>query len=340
MSTTTMKAVRLHAYGGPEVLRYEDAPKPALKPGEVLVRVHAAGVNPPDWYLRDGYSTLPADWRPPVPLPAIPGSDLSGVVEAVAPDVRGFAVGDAVFGMVRFPSFGDSAAYAEYVAAPAADLARKPDGIDHATAAAAPMALLTAWQFLVELGHAEPNPFQAEPHRPAPLEGRTVLVNGAAGGVGHLAVQLAKWKGARVIAVASGGHEAFLREIGADDFIDYTKEKPEAVAHGVDVVIDTVGGPSTGRFLATLKPGGALYPVYPLGFDGFDAAAKAGYTVSAAQVRSNGAQLAQAARLLDDGTVRVAIDSRFPLEDARLAHERAARGHLRGKIVLVVREDA
>lgn len=340
MSTTTMKAVRLHAYGGPEVLRYEDAPKPALKPGEVLVRVHAAGVNPPDWYLRDGYSALPADWRPPVPLPAIPGSDLSGVVEAVAPDVRGFAVGDAVFGMVRFPSFGDSAAYAEYVAAPAADLARKPDGIDHATAAAAPMALLTAWQFLIELGHDEPNPFQAWPHRPAPLEGRTVLVNGAAGGVGHLAVQLAKWKGARVIAVASGGHEAFLRGIGADEVIDYTKETPEAVAHGVDVVIDTVGGPSTGRFLATLKPGGALYPVYPLGFDGVEAAAQAGYTVSAAQVRSNGAQLAQAARLLDDGTVRVAIDSRFPLADARLAHERAARGHLRGKIVLVVREDA
>ncbi len=339
MSTTTMKAVRLHAFGGPEVLRYEDAPKPTLKPGEVLVRVHAAGINPPDWYLRDGYSSLPADWRPPVPLPAIPGSDLSGVVEAVAPDVRGFAVGDAVFGMVRFPSFGDSAAYAEYVAAPASDLAHKPAGIDHATAAAAPMALLTAWQFLVELGHGAPNPFQARPHQPVPLAGRTVLVNGAAGGVGHLALQLAKWQGARVIAVASGGHEGFLRDIGADEFIDYTKDRPETLARDVDVVLDTVGGPAAGRFLATLKPGGALYPVYPLGFDGADAE-RAGYIVSAAQVRSNGAQLAQAARLLEDGTVRVAIDSRFPLADARLAHERAARGHLRGKIVLIAREDA
>jgi len=320
------------------VLRYEDAPKPTLQPGEVLVRVHAAGINPPDWYLRDGYSTLPADWRPPVPLPAIPGSDISGVVEAVAPDVRGFAVGDAVFGMVRFPSFGESAGYAEYVAAPASDLARKPDSVSHALAAAAPMALLTAWQFLVELGHEEANPFQARPHRPAPLAGRTVLVNGAAGGVGHLAVQLAKWQGARVIAVASSGHEAFLRGIGADEFIDYTKDKPEAVAHDVDVVLDTVGGPATGRFLATLKPGGALYPVYPLGFDGAAEAEKAGYTVSATQVRSNGAQLAQAARLLEDGTVKVAIDSTYPLADARLAHERAARGHLRGKIVLAVRE--
>ena len=340
MSTNTMKAVRLHAFGGPEVLRYEDAPKPVLKPGEVLVRVHAVGINPPDWYLRDGYSTLPADWRPPVPLPAIPGSDISGVIEAVAPDVRGFAVGDAVFGMVRFPSFGESAAYAEYVSAPAADLARKPAGIGHATAAAAPMALLTAWQFLVELGHEEANPFQAVPHRPAPLEGRRVLVNGAAGGVGHLAVQLAKWKGAHVIAVASSGHEDFLRSIGADEFIDYTKTKPEAEAREVDVVLDTVGGPATGRFLATLKPGGALYPVYPLGFTGGEEAAKAGFTVSSAQVRSNGAQLAQAARLLEDGTVRVAIDSSFPLAQASRAHERAAGGHLRGKLVLKVREDA
>lgn len=143
-----------------------------------------------------------------------------------------------------------------------------------------------------------------------------------------------------MIAVASGTHEVFLRDIGADEFIDYTKVKPEQSAHGIDVLLDTVGGPATGRFLGTLKRGGALYPVYPLGFTGGDEAAKAGYTVSATQVRSNGAQLEQAARLLDAGTVRVAIDSSFPLADARLAHERAARGHMRGKIVLTVREDA
>jgi NADPH:quinone reductase-like Zn-dependent oxidoreductase len=339
MSTNMMKAVRLHSFGGPGVLRYEDAPKPALQAGEVLVRVHAVGVNPPDWYLRDGYSALPPDWRPPVPLPAIPGSDVSGVIEAAAPDVKGFAVGDEVFGMVRFPSFGESAAYAEYVAAPASDLARKPASIDHATAAAAPMALLTAWQFLVELGHQQPNPFQSVPHRPTPLNGKKVLVNGAAGGVGHLAVQLAKWRGARVTAVASGAHGDFLRGIGADEVIDYIQTKPETAVRDIDVVLDTVGGPDTGRFLATLRPGGALYPVYPLGFTGQEAAAKAGYMVSATQVRSNGAQLAEAARLLDDGTVRVAIDSRFALADAGLAHERAARGHIRGKIVLNVRED-
>lgn len=336
MSTRTMKANRLHEFGGPEVLRYEDVPMPELKQGELLVCCHAVGINPPDWYLRDGYSTLPPDWRPAVPLPAIPGTDVSGVVVAVASDVRDFSVGDEVFGMLRFPSFGESAAYAEYVAAPASDFARKPPGIDHVSAAAAPMAMLTAWQFLVDLGHDQPNPFQAGPHRPVPLQGKTVLVNGAAGGVGHLAVQLAKWKGAHVIAIASTAHESFLSDIGADAYVDYTKVKPEDAARDVDVVLDTVGGAGAARFLNTIKRGGALFPVYPLGFSGAEHAASAGVTVSATQVRSNGAQLAELARLLDAGTIRVAIDSTFPLADARAAHERAARGHIRGKIVLTV----
>ncbi|CAK8743105.1 2-haloacrylate reductase [Sodalis praecaptivus] len=266
MPIQTMKAVRLHGYGGPDVLRYEEAPLPGLKPGEIRVLVHAVGINPPDWYLREGYKTLPPEWRPPIPLPAIPGSDISGIIEAIAPDVRDFTVGDEVFGMIRFPSYGESAAYAEYVAAPASDLARKPAGIDHVHAAAAPMALLTAWQFLVELGHNQPNPLQAQVHQPVALDGKTVLVNGAAGGVGHFAVQIAKWKGAHVIAVASGAHAAFLREIGADQVIDYTQVAPEEIVQDVDVVLDTLGGPTTGRFLRTLKRGGVLFPVFPLGF--------------------------------------------------------------------------
>lgn len=333
MPTNMMKAIRLHEFGGPEVLRYEDTPMPEVKPGELLVRVHAIGVNPPDWYLREGYKMLPPDWRPPVPLPVIPGSDVSGVVEAVATDVWDFSVGDEVFGMIRFPSFGESAAYAEYVAAPASHLARKPVGIDHVHAAGAPMSALTAWQFLIELGHTEPNPFQPDMHRPVPLNDKTVLINGAAGGVGHFAVQLAKWQGARVIAVASGAHESFLRELGADQFIDYTKSRPEEIARDVDLVLDTVGGPNTGRFLRTLKRGGALFPVF-LGFSEAEEAAKLGVTVSMTQVRSNGPQLAGLRRLLDAGTVRVAVDSTFPLADARRAHERAARGHIQGKIVL------
>ncbi|GAA0243221.1 NADP-dependent oxidoreductase [Rhodanobacter caeni] len=339
MPTNTMKAIRLHAFGGPDVLRYEDAPLPALKPGEVLIRVHAVGVNPPDWYLREGYASLPPEWRPPMSLPIIPGTDVSGVVAAVADDVAGFAIGDEVYSMARFPEglAGDSKAYAEYVAVPAAEVATKPAGMDHVHAAGAPMSLLTAWQFMIELGHDAPNPLQPHAHAPVPLAGKTVLVNGAAGGVGHFAVQLARWKGARVIAVASGKHEAFLRDLGADEFIDYTKTAPEQVVRDIDLVVDAVGGPGAARFLRTLKRGGALFPIFPLGFAGADEAGRLGVTVSATQVRSSGAQLAELGKLLDSGTVRVAVDSTFALADAREAHERAAHGHIQGKIVLTVR---
>jgi NADPH:quinone reductase-like Zn-dependent oxidoreductase len=334
MPSEAMKAIRIHEFGGPEVLRYEDAPRPELKAGEVLVRVHAVGINPPDWYLRDGYKALPPEWRPQVPFPIIPGTDVSGVVEAVADDVEGFSVGDEIYSMVRFFSVGDSKAYAEYVTVPASEVARRPAGIDHVHAAGAPMSLLTAWQFMIEVGHNEPNPLQPNIHEPVPLEGKTVLVNGAAGGVGHFAVQIAKLKGSHVIAVASGKHESLLRALGADEFIDYTKTPPEDVAHDIDLVIDALGGPTTGRVLRTLKGGGALFPVYPLGFSGAEAAKKLGVTVSATQVRSSGAQLTEVGRLLDDGTIRVVLDSTYPLGDARRAHERAAKGHIQGKIVL------
>jgi NADPH:quinone reductase-like Zn-dependent oxidoreductase len=335
-----MRAIRLHEFGGPEVLRYEEVPVPEPGPGEVLVRVHAIGVNPPDWYAREGMPDVPPELKPPFELPLIPGTDVSGVVEAVAADVNGFAVGEEVFGLLRFPAALQGGAYAEYVTAPASDLARKPVGIDHVHAAGLPMSGLTAWQFLIELGHDHPSPFQAAQHRPMPLDGETtVLVNGAAGGVGHLALQLAKWKGARVIAVASGANEAFLRELGADEFIDYTKDRPEEVAGEVDLVLDAVGGPDSRRFLHTVRRGGALYPVYFGDFDD-EENAKLGVTVTATQVRSNGAQLAELGRLLDAGTVRVATDSTFALADAQAAHERAARGHIRGKIVLTVAQNS
>lgn len=336
----TMKAIRQHAFGGPEVLVYEDAPKPQVKPGEVLVRVHAIGLNPPDWYLRDGYRTLPPEWRPRVAFPVILGTDISGVVEAVADDIEAFSVGDEVYSMVRFPSglSGESRAYAEHVSVPASELARKPASIDHEHAAGAPMSLLTAWQFMIDLGHEEFNPLQPHQHAPVPLAGRTVLVNGGAGGVGHFAVQLAKWKGARVIAVASGKNEAFLRGLGADDFIDYSTAPPEDRVRDVDLVVDAVGGPTTGRFLRTLKRGGALFPIFPLGFSGAEEAKTLGITVSATQVRSSGAQLTEVGRLLDAGTIRVAVDSTFPLANARAAHERAAQGHIQGKIVLKVEQ--
>jgi NADPH:quinone reductase-like Zn-dependent oxidoreductase len=338
MMTKTMKAIQQHAFGGPDVLRYEDAPVPMLGAGEVLVRVHAVGINPPDWYLRDGYKMLPPEWQPQVSFPLILGTDISGIVAAVADDVTAFAPGDAVYAMVRFPDglAGGSRAYAEYVSVPASELAHKPAGIDHVHAAAAPMSLLTAWQFMIELGHDEPNPLQPFRHEPVPLQGKTVLVNGAAGGVGQFAVQLAKWQGARVIAVAAGPQEAFVRSLGADEFIDYTTTSAEQQVQDLDLVIDAVGGPTTGRFLPTVKRGGALFPIFPLGFVQTDEAEQRGVTVSSVQVRSSGAQLAQLAGLLADGTIQVHVDSTFALADARRAHERAARGGMRGKIVLTV----
>ncbi|MEU2562458.1 NADP-dependent oxidoreductase [Streptomyces longispororuber] len=330
-----MKAIQFHEAGGPEVLRYEEVPVPGIGPGEVLVRVHAVGVNPPDWYLREGLQVIPAEMRPALEFPLIPGTDMSGVVQAVAPDVPGFAVGDEVFGMLRFPGF-DGRTYAEYVAAPASDLAHKPTAIDHVRAAGAPMAVLTAWQYLVDLGHDVPSPFTGRVHEPVPLTpGMTVLVNGAAGGVGHFAVQLAKGKGARVVAVASGRHERFLRKLGADEFIDYTRTRAADVVSGVDLVIDTVGGPDSSRFLPVLKRGGTMLPVFLAEYDP-EETARLGITVSNIQVRSHGAQLAEIGRLFDEGKLQVGVDSTYPLPEAARAHRRAAQGHLQGKIVLTV----
>ncbi len=335
--TAMMKAVRLHEFGGPEVLLYEDAPRPEIATDEVLVRVHATSLNPPDLYLRDGYRGLPPEWQPSPTFPLILGTDVSGVVAAVGASVTGFEVGDDVYAMVRFPQdlMTGSGAYADYVRVSASELALKPSRIDHVHAAGAPMSLLTAWQFLVDLGHDAPNPFQSLAHTPMPLNGKSVLVNGAGGGVGHLAVQIAKWQGSRVIAVASGKHGALLTDLGADTVIDYTKVAAETVAKDVDLVLDAVGGAHMERFLPSIKPGGGLYLVNPLGFAGHDDAAKRQITVSTTQVRSNGAQLAQAGRLLEDGTVRVAIDSTYPMAEASVAHRRASERSIQGKMVLI-----
>ena len=336
--TQMMKAALQHGFGGPEVVRYEDAPMPGPAAGEIRIRVKAAGLNPPDWYLRDGYRALPPEWRPEGEFPLILGTDVSGVVDALADGGTGFAPGDEVYAMVRFPEgmMGQARGHAEYVTVPADQVGRKPAGIDHTHTAGAPMSLLTAWQFLIELGHDAPNPFQNEAHKPLPLKGRRVLVNGAAGGVGHLALQLAKWQGAHVIAVGSGKHGDLLRDLGADEVRDYTKVKVEEVYSDLDLVLDCVGGAASARFLSTLKRGGALFIVNPLGFAGQAEAGRLGVTVSSTQVRSSGAQLDAAAPLLADGTLRVVIDSEFPLAEAAKAHARAATGHAQGKIVLTV----
>lgn len=336
MSDTVMKAVRIHEFGEPSTLRYEDIDKPEPGAGEVLVEVAAAAVNPPDWYVREGMPGVPEGLLPPLELPLVLGTDVSGTVVGVSADVTDFAVGDDVFGVLRFPAQMQAGAYAQYVAAPATDLARKPATVPHEDAAGASMAALTAWQFLVDNGKDHYSPFQPEAHQPVPINpGDTVLVNGAAGGVGHFAVQLAKWRGAHVIAVASTDHEPFLRELGADEFIDYTKAAPQDVARDVDLVLDAVGGPTSPALLPVLKRGGAIYPVYFAEYDADDLATR-GVTASTTQVRSDGQQLEQIARLIENGVLRVGIDSTYPLADARKAHERAARGHIQGKIILAV----
>ncbi|MFH8842041.1 NADP-dependent oxidoreductase [Streptomyces sp. NPDC017868] len=319
MHTATMRAVRLHAFGEPEQLVYEEVARPEPGPGEVLVRVCAAGVNPPDWYARRGFRNIPAELRPNWTPPLILGSDISGVVVALGPDVTGWRPGDEVFGLVNFP--GRGSAYAEYVVSPAAHLASRPAALGHVEAAAVPMAGLTAYQYLF-----------------THLRGRvggTVLVNGAAGGVGHFAVQLARAAGARrVVAVASGRHEEFLRGLGVDRFVDYTRTPAEEAVRDVDLLIDTVGGPHAHRLLPVMRRGGRIAPVF-LGDYHRTRAAELGITLTEGwQVRSSGPDLAGLAALVDAGKVRVGIDSVFPLRDAAAAHLRAERGHLQGKIVL------
>src|SRR2546430_10272701 len=228
----TMKAVQIHAFGGPEVMQYEDVPQPQPKANEILVRVHAAGVNPVDWKIREGHLSGA--------LPMIMGIDFSGVVESVGAGVTKYRSGDAVFGQVA----DESGSYAEYAVAMESDIARKPEGLDHIRAAALPVAGLTPWQALFDTANLS--------------AGQKVLIHGAAGGVGSFAVQFAKWKGARALGTASGDHVEQVRQLGADEVIDYRKTKFEEVARDVDVVLDTIGGETQERSWQVLKRGGVL----------------------------------------------------------------------------------
>lgn len=315
-----MKAVRAHRFGGPEVLTYEEAPVPEPGEGEVLVRVHAAGLNPPDWYARSGFVNIAEELRPVVDFPFTPGTDISGVVTAAGPGVTEWHPGDEVFGLLRFPSL-HGRGYAEYTTAPATDLARKPATLDHVRAAAVPMSALTAYQYLNDIIKLEP--------------GKSVLVNGAAGGVGHFAVQLAKLRDTTVTAVASGRHAEFLGSLGADRFLDYTTSDVAAEIDDADHLIDCVGGPEAYRLVPALRDGGVVSPVFNGEFHR-DEAARRGITFAGGQVHSDGRQLAEIAALIDQGVVRPGIDSVFPLAEAARAHTRAEQGHLQGKIVLAV----
>jgi NADPH:quinone reductase-like Zn-dependent oxidoreductase len=309
----TMKAVRIHEYGGPEVLRYEEAPRPQPAAGELLIHVHGAGVNPIDWKIREGRFQD----RIPYSMPFIPGWDLSGVVEATGPVVTKFQKGDEVFSR---PDIDRNGAYTEFIVARESEVAFKPKSLDHAHAAGISLAALTAWQAIFDAGGLS--------------AGEKILIHAASGGVGSFAVQLAKWKGAHVFGTSSGRNLLFIEELGVDEPIDYKKTRFEDVAHDVDVVFDTIGGETQQRSFGVLKNGGIL--VSTISAPSQEEAAQHAVRATHMFMQPNSAELTQIAGLVDGGKVRAFIQTILPLSEARKAQELSETGQTRGKIVLKV----
>jgi len=300
-----MRAITQNEFGGAEVLTLTDLPKPAPLPTEVLVRVHAAGVNPVDWKTRAGGGMAGLQR-----MPLVLGWDVSGVVEEVGFGVTTLKPGDEVYGMPRFPHA--ASAYAEYVTAPSRHFARKPKGLTHVEAAALPLAALTAWQILVDTADVQ--------------SGQKVLVTAAAGGVGHLAVQIAKARGAYVIGTARQPKHAFLKDLGADEVIDYTQA--DYAGDDIDVLVDLVGGGSA----AAVRRGG-LFVGVP---SGVDSAIRDDIRTSPILVEPDRAGLEAISALVEKGEFRVHVDATFPLEDAGKAHALGETGRTQGKIVLEI----
>jgi len=318
MSEQTMRAVTIEEFGGPQVLTAGRVARPEPLPTEVLVRVHAAGINPVDWKTRAGHGMAGLQT-----LPLILGWDVSGVVEEVGFGVTTLAPGDEVYAMPWFPR--PAGGYAEFVTAPSRQFARKPASLSHVEAAALPLAALTAWQALVDTAHV--------------TGGQRVLVHAAAGGVGHLAVQFAKHLGAEVITTASEPRHAWLKELGADETIDYTRQRFEEATGEVDVVLDLVGAADDTdvRSVSVTRPGGLVISVPGGVSDALTAAAgQAGVRTSPLLVEPDAAALTAVAGLVDSGTVRVEVERTFALEQAAEAHRLGETNRTRGKLVLEV----
>lgn len=311
-----MRAIRVHEFGGADVLRYEEVPKPEPADDELSVRTRAAGVNPIDWMVREGYADEALDPS----LPYVPGWDLSGTVESVGAAASGFEPGDDVFGLVGMPDPGN--AYAEYAAVPADEVVAKPETLTHTEAAAVPMAALTAWRALFEAGDLR--------------DGQRVLVHAAAGGVGHMAVQFATQRGAHVVGTASGRNETYLRELGVDEFVDYRRRAFETVVDGVDLVVDAVGGETLERSVDVLSEGGRLVtlPEPPAERVVDRARATRDATVHWFSVEPDPTTLATVRDLIDDGRVEPTVSDTWPLAEADAAHRESQAGHVRGKLVL------
>jgi NADPH:quinone reductase-like Zn-dependent oxidoreductase len=312
----TMEAIVVHEYDGPEVLKYEDVPVPTPKEDEMLIRVFAAGVNSFDGVLRSGkYAKIFK-----MQLPWIPGYDIAGIVEKVGDKVGKFKVGDPVYAFISIPSGGG---YAEYALAKQSQVALKPATVSFAEAAGVPSVALTAWQALVDKANLQ--------------SGQTVLIHGASGGVGMFAIPIAKIRGAKVFATASTANQDFLKQLGADMGIDYKTQKFEEIAKDVDVVLDGVGGETLARSYPIVKRGGFLVSL--VGRIDQAQLDKRGIRGVSLEAESNGDQLAQIGRLIDEKKIKVVVSQTFPLADAAQAQTKAETGHARGKIVLKVRDE-
>ena len=309
----TMKAVNIYAYGGPDVLVYEDAPRPHPGDGEVLVRVHAAGINPVDWKIREGHLKEMIKHT----LPLVLGWDVSGVIEAVGAGVTRLRVGDEVFSK---PDIARDGAYAEFIVIRESEVALKPKSLDHVHAAALPLAGLTAWQSLFDAGGLS--------------AGQRVLIHGAAGGVGHLAVQLAKWKKAQVIGTASAKNHDFLRQLGVDQVVAYQTVRFEEAVLPVDMVFDTMGGDVQQRSWKVLRRGGILVSIASP--PPTEIAAVHGARSAFVFTQPNAAQLGEIAKLAETEKLKAIVETILPLSDATRGQELSQRGHTRGKIVLRV----
>lgn len=308
----TMQAAIQNSLGGPEVLEVVDVPRPEPRTNEVLVRVHAAGLNPTDWKHRASGGFL---GDPPFVL----GWDVSGLVEAVGVGVARFQPGDEVFGMLSYP-FGHGS-HAEYVAAPARVFTKKPASLDHVQAAALPLVSLTAWQALIENADLQP--------------GQRVLVHAAGGGVGHIAAQIAKARGAYVIGTASEAKHDFLRGLGVDEAIDYRTQDFAEVAKDLDAVLDTIDGDTSTRSLRTLSPGGIAVSILPVGSgDFYREAERLGVRAVRMLVDSSRADLGSIAELAEAGQLSATIAETFPLDRIADAHRLGETGRTTGKIVI------
>lgn len=303
-----MKAVVIEEYGDNSVVQLVNVKRPVPQSGELLIMIRAAGVNPVDWKIRSG-----AGVRMGKTLPFLLGGEIAGTVEALGDGVSDFAPGDDVYGIVS------SGGFAEYVTVQATDMARKPKSLDFIQAAAVPLGALTAWQAMFDVAKLS--------------SGQRLLITGASGGVGSLAVQMAKARGAHVTGMASSRNEEFVRSLGVDVFIDYTKARFEDVAQDLDVVFDTVGGDTFQRAFAVVKPGGFL--VTAVGFPDAEAGQR-GFGVGRVLCKPNAGQLAQIAELVDRGEVKAQVETVLPVSEVTQAFTLSEGGRTRGKIVLRV----